>query len=98
MGTPTVEDLAGGDHRPEGQGDAGSGEGYNRGLGARQIQMIAIGGTIGTGLFLGAGTAISKAGPSLILWYALAGAILFFVMRALGELLVYRPVAGSFAE
>ena len=73
-------------------------EGYQRGLGGRQIQMIAIGGAIGTGLFLGAGTAISKAGPSLILGYAIAGVVIFFIMRALGELLMYRPVSGSFAE
>ncbi|MGX2996977.1 amino acid permease [Streptomyces sp. JNUCC 64] len=76
----------------------GHGEGYQRGLGARQIQMIAIGGAIGTGLFLGAGKAISKAGPSLILAYALAGLVIFFIMRALGELLMYRPVSGSFSE
>ncbi|GAA2144037.1 amino acid permease [Kitasatospora kazusensis] len=73
-------------------------EGYARGLGSRQIQMIAIGGAIGTGLFLGAGTAISKAGPSLILSYAVAGVVIFAIMRALGELLTYRPVSGSFAE
>ncbi|MET8702568.1 amino acid permease [Kitasatospora sp. NPDC004723] len=73
-------------------------EGYHRGLGSRQIQMIAIGGAIGTGLFLGAGTAISKSGPSLILSYAVAGVVIFAIMRALGELLTYRPVAGSFAE
>ncbi|MGK4581013.1 amino acid permease [Kitasatospora sp. HPMI-4] len=73
-------------------------EGYARGLGSRQIQMIAIGGAIGTGLFLGAGTAISKAGPSLILSYAVAGLVIFAIMRALGELLTYRPVSGSFAE
>ncbi|WP_406139572.1 amino acid permease [Streptomyces sp. NBC_01089] len=78
--------------------DAGSGEGYRRGLGARQIQMIAIGGAIGTGLFLGAGKAIAKAGPSLILAYAIAGLVIFFIMRALGELLMYRPVSGSFSE
>ncbi|WGW10909.1 amino acid permease [Saxibacter everestensis] len=72
-------------------------DGYQRGLGARQIQMMAIGGAIGTGLFLGAGTAIAKAGPSLILCYAVAGIVIFFIMRALGELLMYRPVAGSFA-
>ncbi|WP_229698469.1 amino acid permease [Wenjunlia tyrosinilytica] len=60
--------------------------------------MIAIGGAIGTGLFLGAGTAISKAGPSLIMMYAIAGVIIFFIMRALGELLTYRPVSGSFAD
>ncbi|WP_051711162.1 amino acid permease [Streptomyces sp. NRRL S-350] len=73
-------------------------EGYERGLGGRQIQMIAIGGAIGTGLFLGAGTAISKSGPSLILSYAVAGVVIFVIMRALGELLTYRPVSGSFAE
>ncbi|MCD9141521.1 amino acid permease [Streptomyces albireticuli] len=76
----------------------GASEGYQRGLGNRQIQMIAIGGAIGTGLFLGAGKAISKAGPSLILAYALAGLVIFFIMRALGELLMYRPVSGSFSE
>ncbi|MER5949221.1 amino acid permease [Streptomyces sp. NPDC001904] len=75
-----------------------SGEGYQRGLGSRQIQMIAIGGAIGTGLFLGAGKGISKAGPSLILAYAVAGIVIFFIMRALGELLMYRPVSGSFSE
>ncbi|MFJ8544508.1 amino acid permease [Streptomyces sp. NPDC093586] len=74
------------------------GEGYQRGLGARQIQMIAIGGAIGTGLFLGAGKGISKAGPSLILAYAIAGLVIFLIMRALGELLMYRPVSGSFSE
>jgi amino acid transporter, AAT family len=73
-------------------------EGYERGLGSRQVQMIAIGGAIGVGLFLGAGANIAKAGPSLIVMYAVAGAIVFFIMRALGELLLYRPVSGSFAE
>ncbi|MFF5535535.1 amino acid permease [Streptomyces cinerochromogenes] len=78
--------------------EGSEGEGYQRGLGARQIQMIAIGGAIGTGLFLGAGKGISKAGPSLILAYAIAGLVIFFIMRALGELLMYRPVSGSFSE
>ncbi|MFE2169003.1 amino acid permease [Streptomyces sp. NPDC059447] len=85
--------------RTPGEGaPAEGGEGYHRALGARQIQMIAIGGAIGTGLFLGAGKAISKAGPSLILAYAIVGVIIFFIMRALGELLMYRPVAGSFSD
>lgn len=75
-----------------------SDEGYERGLGSRQIQMIAIGGAIGVGLFMGAGANIAKAGPSIILMYALAGVVIFFIMRALGELLLYRPVSGSFAE
>ncbi|MET9347844.1 amino acid permease [Streptomyces termitum] len=83
-------------HAADGTGDGG--EGYQRGLGARQIQMIAIGGAIGTGLFLGAGKAIHQAGPSLVLAYAIAGLVIFFIMRALGELLMYRPVSGSFAE
>lgn len=90
------------DKHPDGNGADGAaaedGEGYQRGLGARQIQMIAIGGAIGTGLFLGAGKGISKAGPSLILAYAIAGLVIFFIMRALGELLLYRPVSGSFAD
>lgn len=73
-------------------------EGYERGLGSRQVQMIAIGGAIGVGLFMGAGANIERGGPSIILMYALAGVVIFFIMRALGELLLYRPVSGSFAE
>ena len=68
-----------------------------RGLKDRHVQMIAIGGAIGVGLFLGSATAISRAGPGLVLAYALGGLAVFFIMRALGELLMYRPVAGSFA-
>ncbi|MFW6693490.1 amino acid permease [Streptomyces sp. MAR4 CNX-425] len=81
-----------------GRAAATSEEGYERGLGSRQVQMIAIGGAIGVGLFLGAGKIIERAGPSLILMYAVAGVVIFFIMRALGELLLYRPVSGSFAE
>ncbi|WP_036570144.1 amino acid permease [Nocardia sp. BMG51109] len=73
-------------------------EGYKRGLNPRTIQMIAIGGAIGTGLFYGAGGAIEQAGPALILCYLAAGLAIFVIMRALGELLTYRPVSGSFAE
>ncbi|MFC9995079.1 amino acid permease [Nocardia sp. NPDC127526] len=73
-------------------------EGYSRGLSPRTIQMIAIGGAIGTGLFYGAGSAIEQAGPALILAYLAAGLAIFVIMRALGELLTYRPVTGSFAE
>src|SRR6516164_1478389 len=63
----------------------------------RHIQLIAIGGTIGVGLFLGSARAIHTAGPGLLLAYAAGGVAIFFIMRALGELLTYRPVAGSFA-
>lgn len=73
-------------------------EGYSRGLSPRTIQMIAIGGAIGTGLFYGAGGAIEQAGPALILAYLAAGLAIFVIMRALGELLTYRPISGSFAE
>jgi amino acid transporter, AAT family len=72
-------------------------EEFHRGLKERHIQMIAIGGAIGVGLFLGSASAIQDAGPSLLLSYAVAGVVIFLIMRALGELLLYRPVAGSFA-
>jgi amino acid transporter, AAT family len=69
----------------------------SRNLRNRHIQLIAIGGTIGVGLFLGSARAIHNAGPGLLLAYAAGGVAIFFIMRALGELLTYRPVAGSFA-
>ena len=71
--------------------------GLSRNLRNRHIQLIAIGGTIGVGLFLGSAKAIHDAGPGLLLAYVLGGTAIFFIMRALGELLTYRPVAGSFA-
>lgn len=98
MTSAQVDHGQGGRRAAEVADAAPAGEGYQRALGSRQIQMIAIGGAIGTGLFLGAGKAISKAGPSLILAYAVAGLVIFFIMRALGELLMYRPVSGSFSE
>lgn len=69
-----------------------------RGLSNRHIQLIALGGAIGTGLFLGASTAIGKAGPSVLLGYALAGVVAFLIMRQLGEMVVEEPVAGSFSH
>jgi len=73
-------------------------ESLSRNLHNRHIQLIAIGGTIGVGLFLGSAKAIHDAGPGLLMAYALGGVAIFFIMRALGELLTYRPVAGSFAS
>lgn len=73
-------------------------EQYSRQLESRHINMIAIGGAIGVGLFMGSGKALHQVGPGLILVYALAGLVIFLVMRALGELLMHRPVSGSFAE
>lgn len=72
-------------------------EGLHRGLEERHIQLIALGGAIGVGLFLGAGAAIKTAGPSLILVYFLAGIIMFYIMRALGEVTVAYPVSGTFS-
>jgi amino acid transporter, AAT family len=73
-------------------------EELKRSLTRRQIEMIAIGGAIGVGLFLGSAKAIHFAGPALILCYAMAGAVIFLIMRALGELTLYRPVSGAFAS
>jgi D-serine/D-alanine/glycine transporter len=69
-----------------------------RGLGQRQIEMIAIGGCIGTGLFMGSGKTISIAGPSIILIYAVIGFVLYFVMRAMGELLLSNLEYKSFVD
>ncbi|WP_140938853.1 amino acid permease [Sphingobacterium lumbrici] len=68
-----------------------------RGLSNRHIQLIALGGAIGTGLFLGIGKAAVLAGPSVILGYAISGVIAFFIMRQLGEMVVEEPVSGSFS-
>ncbi|TJZ53632.1 amino acid permease [Sphingobacterium olei] len=68
-----------------------------RGLSNRHIQLIALGGAIGTGLFLGIGKAAVLAGPSVILGYTIAGIIAFFIMRQLGEMVVEEPVSGSFS-
>ena len=69
-----------------------------RGLKSRHVTMIAIGGAIGTGLFLGSGSAIHSAGPSIILSYLIVGIITFFMMRALGELILADPDSHSFLE
>ncbi|WOE32728.1 MULTISPECIES: amino acid permease [unclassified Acinetobacter] len=68
-----------------------------RGLKNRHIQLIAMGGAIGTGLFLGSAHVIQSAGPSIILGYAIGGFIVFLIMRQLGEMIVHEPVAGSFS-
>ena len=69
-----------------------------RDLKNRHVQLIAIGGTIGTGLFLGSGAAIEKAGPSILFVYLIIGVALFFVMRALGELLLSNSRYQSFND
>jgi L-asparagine permease len=73
-------------------------EGYEKSLKPRQIQMIAIGGAIGTGLFLGAGARLQLAGPALAIVYLACGVFSFLILRALGELVMYRPTSGSFVS
>jgi len=70
----------------------------SRGLKNRHIQLIALGGAVGTGLFLGVAQTIALAGPSVLLGYAVAGLIAFLIMRQLGEMVVEEPVAGSFSH
>lgn len=73
-------------------------EQLQRGLKNRHIQLIALGGAIGTGLFLGIAQTIKMAGPSVLLGYAIGGFIAFLIMRQLGEMVVEEPVAGSFSH
>jgi aromatic amino acid transport protein AroP len=70
----------------------------HRGLKNRHIQLIALGGAIGTGLFLGSAGVLKMAGPAMILGYAIGGLIAFLIMRQLGEMIVEEPVAGSFSH
>ncbi|MDQ1124119.1 L-asparagine permease [Microbacterium trichothecenolyticum] len=72
--------------------------GYHKGLTSRQVQMIAIGGAIGTGLFLGAGGRLAEAGPAIVISYAVCGVFAFIILRALGELVLHRPTSGSFVS
>jgi L-asparagine permease len=72
--------------------------GCHKSLRPRQLQMIAIGGAIGTGLFLGAGGRLAHAGPGLFLVYAVCGVFVFFILRALGELVLHRPSSESFVS
>jgi D-serine/D-alanine/glycine transporter len=69
-----------------------------RGLANRHIQLIAIGGAIGTGLFMGSGKTISLAGPAVLLVYAIIGFFVFFVLRAMGELLLSNLNYKSFVD
>ncbi|MFJ2112621.1 MULTISPECIES: amino acid permease [unclassified Streptomyces] len=77
--------------------DAGD-VGYSKTLKSRHVNMIAIGGAIGTGLFLGAGGRLASAGPSLAIAYAVCGLFAFLVVRALGELVLHRPSSGAFVS
>jgi AAT family amino acid transporter len=70
--------------------------GLHRGLSARQVQMIAIGGTIGTGLFLGTGRSLAQGGPaSILICYAIIGFIVYVALLLLGEMATQYPVTGE---
>lgn len=73
-------------------------DGTMRALSNRHVQMIAIGGTIGTGLFLGSGTTISKTGPSVMLIYLVLGLFFFFMMRGIGEMFYSDPSQHTFVS
>jgi L-asparagine permease len=72
--------------------------GYRKQLRKRHMRMIAIGGSIGTGLFLGASGRMALAGPSLAIVYIVCGIFTFMVVRALGELVMHRPSSGAFVS
>ncbi|MBQ4132485.1 MAG: amino acid permease [Desulfovibrionaceae bacterium] len=77
---------------------SGQPQDLQRGLKNRHIQLIALGGAVGTGLFLGTASTIKMAGPSVILAYLIGGLIAFLIMRQLGEMMAQEPVAGSFSN
>lgn len=69
-----------------------------QGLSQRQLSMIALGGVIGAGLFVGSGVVIKDTGPAAFLTYALCGLLVVLVMRMLGEMAAANPSTGSFAD
>ncbi len=94
-------ETAGGDSAHQSDQDAlfaAHEAGYAKQLKPRHVQMIAMGGAIGTGLFLGAGGRLQSAGPALALVYLVCGVFAFLIMRALGELVMHRPTSGSFVS
>ncbi|MFH7595012.1 amino acid permease [Streptomyces racemochromogenes] len=95
MSTTTTLQKAG---DPTGEpGSAQPSDGLKAGLKNRHLSMIAIGGVIGAGLFVGSGGGIAKAGPAILISYLLVGAMVVFVMRMLGEMAAASPNSGSFS-
>jgi len=70
---------------------------FKRSLNNRHIQLIALGGTVGTGLFLSSAGVVELAGPAMLVGYALCGLFIFTIMRFLGEMVVAEPVSGSYS-
>jgi GABA permease len=73
-------------------------DGLQAGLKRRHVTMIALGGVIGAGLFVGSGAVINQTGPAAVLSYLIAGVLVVLVMRMLGEMAVANPSTGSFAD
>ncbi|MFF4949811.1 amino acid permease [Streptomyces chattanoogensis] len=80
----------------QGAGQDG-GPALSNGLKQRHLSMIALGGVIGAGLFVGSGAGIAAAGPSIVLAYAISGALVMLIMRMLGEMAAANPASGSFS-
>ena len=79
-------------------GETAQGGPLKRELGERHIRLMALGACIGVGLFLGSAKAIEMAGPAIMLSYIIGGLAILVIMRALGEMAVHNPVAGSFSR
>lgn len=94
MADATVTERGGGGHHNLDAEQVG----YKQSLGRRHVQMIAIGGAIGTGLFLGSASRLHSTGPALLFSYAFVGLIAYFLMRALGELVLHRTSSGAFVS
>jgi L-asparagine transporter-like permease len=75
-----------------------NGDDLHRGLEERHVSLMALGAAIGVGLFLGSATAIRLAGPAILISYIVCGLAIFIIMRALGEMAIVNPVAGSFSR
>ncbi|MGX1883690.1 amino acid permease [Streptomyces sp. NPDC055287] len=91
---PTLAKAGGSPVEP---GNPQSSDGLQAGLKNRHLSMIAIGGVIGAGLFVGSSGGIAAAGPAILLSYTLVGALVVFVMRMLGEMAAANPTSGSFS-
>ncbi|WP_405761939.1 amino acid permease [Streptomyces sp. NBC_00045] len=85
------------DAPPPGGAGSGTGSPLGNGLKQRHLSMIALGGVIGAGLFVGSGAGIAAAGPSIVIAYAASGLLVMFVMRMLGEMSAANPASGSFS-
>lgn len=93
---PTQTKAGDGPERPGGHGTPPE-SGLQAGLKNRHLSMIAIGGVIGAGLFVGSSSGIATAGPGILLSYALVGTLVVLVMRMLGEMSAANPTSGSFS-